>query len=71
MIRDPSVWMWGKLERNRLIYDDRTNGLSYRVLAEKYGLSLARIGQIIAKERRHRKWQRRFARQQKKLHLGG
>lgn len=40
--RDPKF----KAERNKSIWQDRCNGMIYKDLAQKYGLTLTRVRQI-------------------------
>ena len=40
-----------KTDRNRKILEERTNGDYYRTIAERHGLSIIRVRQIIEAER--------------------
>lgn len=41
-----------KLERNKAIFNDRNNGMTYKELSKKYGLSESRLNQIILNMKR-------------------
>lgn len=43
--------MASKRERNKALLKDRDGGMSYADLSEKYGISKARVGEIIHQER--------------------
>ena len=48
-IRDPQF----KAERNKSIWQDRCNGMIYKDLAQKYGLTQPRVRQIYESYDRH------------------
>lgn len=41
-----------KTERNRELYADHLAGMSYQQLSRKYTMSIARVGELVARERK-------------------
>lgn len=55
-LRDRRPYPWEKAERNLAIWRERKEeGTTFAALGQKYGLTPARIRQIVAKEDRRRK----------------